>query len=68
MVRLNNVCCKTKMYMKGGIGGKDERYDDMSNDMLFLISKYPDIVKPKRKGDNMPHITLKKLPPLILEI
>jgi len=68
VVRLNNVCCKTKMYAKGGIGGKDERYNDMSNDMLFLISKYPDIVRPKKKGDHMPHITLKKLPPLILEI
>ncbi len=28
VVRLNNVCCKTKMYAKGGIGSKNERYDE----------------------------------------
>jgi len=65
VIRLNNVCCKNK---KEDIVNKEQRYTDTSNDMLFLISKYPDIVRPKKKGDHMPHITLKKLPPLILEI
>jgi len=68
IIRLNNVACKTKMYAKGGIGNKNDRYEDMENDVMFLMSKYPDMVVPKKKRDGMPHITLKKLPPIFFDL
>ena len=68
VIRYNNIACKTKMYGRGGIGNKNDRYEDMETDVMFLMSKYGDYVKPKKKRDGMPHIVLKKLPALDMEI
>lgn len=53
VIRLNDVCAKTKMYAEGGIGPKEERVENNKKAVEFLIAKFGDLVRknPKREGE-----------------
>lgn len=54
VLRLNNICCKTKMYASGGIGlTKSQRLAKSKEECVILLSQYPNLVRanPKREGE-----------------
>ena len=77
MIRFGQYFERYALYFRAHLGKetlrsfhnrKPLRYEDMENDVMFLMSKYPDMVVPKKKRDGMPHITLKKLPPIFFDL
>jgi len=43
-----------KYFQKGGIGSKEDRKQDRINNINFLISFYPELIKTKKRNDNYP--------------
>jgi len=54
VIRLNNICAKTKMGAKGGMGLEViERLEKNKRSSLYLMRKYPGLVRlnPRREGE-----------------
>lgn len=51
VIRINNICAKTTMYAKGGVGSKDSRKETNMKCVYYLIDKYPQYYAQNRKKE-----------------
>jgi len=61
ILRFNWVTIKTKFYAEGGLGSKEQRYEQNLADQKILVEKYPEYFKPKFRKDGTPELYVRRI-------